>query len=283
MNTDHLRTYLEVAQTRNFNTAALRLNVTQSTVSARIKALEERLDRRLFRRHRSGAELTSAGRQFHRYAVMAVTAWEQGRQEVALPAGYRTVLDIGAQATLWDRLVNRWIAWMRNRAPDVALRFTADYSDRVGRGLLEGTVDLGVMYMPRQASGLIVEQLTEDKLILVSTTRRKLNKEWVEDYVYVDWGEEFRTEHAVAFPEWTAPAVTIDLGSAALRFILENGGSGYFPRRSVRQLLDGGHLYRVARAPVFRRPIYMVYPSNPVDSDIIELAVKGLREMTRAG
>ncbi len=281
MNIDHLRTYLEVAQTRNFNTAALRLSVTQSTVSARIKALEERLDRPLFRRHRAGAELTSAGRQFHRYAVMAVTAWEQGRQEVALPAGYRTVLDIGAEATLWDRLVNPWIAWMREHAPDVALRFTADYSDRVGRGLLEGTVDMGVMYMPRQAPGLVVEQLSVDKLILVSTTRRKLCRTWVEDYVYIDWGEEFRTEHAVAFPEWSAPAVTIDLGSAALRFIMENGGSGYFPRRAVQPLLDGGYLFRVARAPVFRRPIYLVYPSNPVDSDIIALAIRGLRDLAR--
>ena len=42
MNIEHIRTFLEIATTGNFNVAADHLNVTQSTVSARIKALEER-------------------------------------------------------------------------------------------------------------------------------------------------------------------------------------------------------------------------------------------------
>jgi hypothetical protein len=61
MNIEHMRTFLEVAATANFNRAAERLNVSQSTVSARIRALEQQLDRRLLVRARSGAELTAAG------------------------------------------------------------------------------------------------------------------------------------------------------------------------------------------------------------------------------
>ena len=48
VNIEHMRTFLEVAATANFNRAAERLHVSQSTVSARVKALEEQLDRKLF-------------------------------------------------------------------------------------------------------------------------------------------------------------------------------------------------------------------------------------------
>ncbi|MDZ7828139.1 MAG: aldehyde dehydrogenase family protein [Halofilum sp. (in: g-proteobacteria)] len=44
VNIDHMRTFLEVAATGDFQLASDRLNVTQSTVSTRIKVLEQRLD-----------------------------------------------------------------------------------------------------------------------------------------------------------------------------------------------------------------------------------------------
>jgi DNA-binding transcriptional LysR family regulator len=89
MNIEHLRTFLEIAETGNFNRAAERLHVTQSTVSARIRTLEEQLDRSLFVRARNGAELTAAGRHFQRYALTTVRAWQQARQRIALPEGLR--------------------------------------------------------------------------------------------------------------------------------------------------------------------------------------------------
>ncbi len=47
MHMDQIKTFLKVAATRNFNRAAANLNVTQSTVSARIRTLEDRLGRAL--------------------------------------------------------------------------------------------------------------------------------------------------------------------------------------------------------------------------------------------
>jgi DNA-binding transcriptional LysR family regulator len=60
MKIDHIRTFLEISNCGNFNRAAENLNVTQSTVSARIKAMEDRFGRVLFKRGHSGVELTSA-------------------------------------------------------------------------------------------------------------------------------------------------------------------------------------------------------------------------------
>ena len=58
------RTFLMVAETGSFIDTARKMNVTQSTVSARIKGLEDLFGRSLFDRSKSGAELTGAGAQF---------------------------------------------------------------------------------------------------------------------------------------------------------------------------------------------------------------------------
>ena len=61
------RTFLMVAETGSFIDAARKMNVTQSTVSARIKSLEDLLGRPLFERSKNGAELTSSGSQFQKH------------------------------------------------------------------------------------------------------------------------------------------------------------------------------------------------------------------------
>ena len=77
MNLDHVRTFLEVAACGNFNRAAETLNVTQSTVSARIKALEERFGHPLFQRGRAGAELTAALRAPAEGATAPLPWWRR--------------------------------------------------------------------------------------------------------------------------------------------------------------------------------------------------------------
>ena len=68
MHIDQIRTFIEVAATGNFNRAAENLNITQSTVSARIRTHEDRLGRKLFTRDHSGAQRTPSGERFQNYA-----------------------------------------------------------------------------------------------------------------------------------------------------------------------------------------------------------------------
>ena len=271
MNIDLARTFLEIVDTGNFNKAAERLSVTQSTVSMRIKALEDELGRPLFVRSKTGTQMTAAGLQFRRYATTMVRVWEQARQELALPPGFRTVLNIGGQFSLWDRLLVQWIPWMRTAMPDVALRAEVGLSDGIMRQLTEGLLDVGVMYSPTSRPGLHIEKLLEERLVLVSTRRRPVG-EWDDDYVFVDWGPEFRAGHSQAFPDLKTPAVTVGLGALGLQHILAHGGTGYFPMRVARTYLAAGRLFEVTGAPEFRRPAYLVHAEDegdvPVDVEI---------------
>ncbi len=279
MNLEHIWTFLEVADTGNFNRAAENLNVTQSTVSSRIKSLEQGFGHPLLARSHSGCELTAAGHQFRHYANGMQRLWQKSHQAVTLKPGFRSVLSIGAQVSLWERLVLDWIGWMRERAPDVALRIEADYSPSQMRQLADGLLDIGVMYQPRHTSGLVVEKLLEEKLILVATDKREVSPGWVEDYVFVDWGDVFLSEHAEAFPQMETAAVTVGLGALGLQYILKNGGSGYFPLRVVQPLIEEGRLFRLDGAPTLRRPAYVVYRGDPADQETRDLALEGLRSI----
>jgi DNA-binding transcriptional LysR family regulator len=125
----------------------------------------------LFERSKHGAELTHAGRQFHRYAVSMIRLWEEARQQVAIPPGYRTTLRVGGFYSLWVRLLIRWISALESRAPDVAIRAELGMPDRLMRLLFEGIIDIGVMYTPQLRPGLEVEELLQDQLVLVSADK----------------------------------------------------------------------------------------------------------------
>ena len=281
MKIDHIRTFLEISDCGNFNRAAENLHVTQSTVSARVKAMEDRFGQVLFKRSHSGVELTPAGQHFREYALNIQRLWQQAQQRVSLPENYSQSIGLGSQVSLWNSLILKWIPWMRQNARDVAVHVEADYSPSLMRQLSDGLLDIGVMYNPRQTPGLVIEDLLEETLVLVATDRREVASGWIEDYVFVDWGAEFRRRHSEAFPDMDTPAVSVGLGSLGLEYIRQNGGSGYFPTRVVQPLIDSNELHPVEGAPTMQRPAYMVYPEVARFRDTLELALEGLREIAQ--
>jgi len=263
-----------VAETGSFIDAARKMNVTQSTVSARIKVLEEQFGRSLFERSRNGATLTAAGEQFQKHALALVRLWQHAQLEVGLSGQHRDHLAVGAQATLWDGFLLKWISWLRDNIPDIAISASASLSAVMIQRLLEGTLDLAIMYRPGQPPGLTIEHLFDEEFVLVTSCsgRRRHSS----DYVLMDWGPEFHAEHAAAYPDLTNTSVHLDLGSLGLDFLLANEASGYFPRRLVRQHLSRRRLRIPARARAFSCPVYMVYPETR-DEEAYEPILKGLR------
>lgn len=280
MNLEHMRAFLEVAATGNFNRAAERLNVTQSTVSSRIQALETQLDQRLFHRGRDGVRLTPAGHRVYRYMELAVRAWQQARQEAALPQAMSSSLGLGVHFNLYDRVVPAWLRWMREHAGDTAIRVDADFSDSLNRAVADGLLDLALVYVPRTLPGTAFERLIEERVVLVSTKPRAARKGYVEDYVLVDWGDEFRNWHSLTYPDMPAPALTVGFSTMGLQYILEHGGSGYFLEENVRPLVAERRLHRVKGAPSFERTVYMVRALDSPNAGLVDWALKGLRAAT---
>jgi DNA-binding transcriptional LysR family regulator len=275
MDMDQVRTFLEVVEAGSFVRAAEALNVTQSTVSARIKELEVRLGQPLFVRRKSGATLTTAGKRFQPHAATLLHVLQQARQDIALPAEMRAVLNIGGQFSLWERILLQWMGRFRAARPDVAVRAEVGTPESLMRHLADGLLDFVVMYAPEARPGFRIEKLMDESLMLVAT-RANHGGPGEPDYVFVDWGQDFDAWHSDQFPQYGAPALHVSLGALGLRHILANGGAGYFPARVVAEDIAKKRLYPVRSAPQFVRPAHVIYPAEG-ESEVRIAALESLR------
>jgi DNA-binding transcriptional LysR family regulator len=236
------RTFLEIAASGSFLRASERLHVTQTAVSARVKALEALLGRRLFVRHKSGATLTPAGQQF-------------------VPRGRSSLLTVGCEASLWDPLMLNWLLWMRQHEPRLALRAEVGLPADLLARVANGTLDIAVLYAPQQRPGIRVDLLIEEKLVFV-TTAPSGRVPTSDQYVHIDWGPEFAAQFALAYPGLSDAAVSASLGPLGLAYVLAAGGGGYFRQAVLREHLAAGRLHRVKGAPEFSYPAYAVHAAN---------------------
>lgn len=280
MDLELARTFLEVVAARSFVAAAETLHVTQSTVSMRIRQLEQQLNVRLFVRNRDGAVLTSAGTQFQRHATALVRVWQQARQDLALPRGFRTTLRIGGEAGLWNRWLHDLVPWMRQNAAEIALRCEVGLAEGMTHALIEGLLDIAVTYSPQSRPGLTIIRVAEEELVMVET-RQNGDEAAGREQIYVDWGEEFRRQHRMTFPDFPIPALFIGLGTLGFDYLLRNGGAGYFPKSLAAPACASGAIRVVPGAPNFVLPVFAAHAAG-AEKDVIDTVLRGIAGIVTA-
>jgi LysR family transcriptional regulator, flagellar master operon regulator len=277
MDIDLARTFLEIVTSGSFMNASKRLNLTQSTVSLRVKRLEELLGKPVFIRSKSGVELTPAGEQFERFARSMLKVWEEAKHQVAVPDGYEKSLIVGSQYSLWPKFSMRWLRLLERLMPEVALRAEMGNPDRLIRMMLDGVLDIALMYTPQLRPGLEVEVIMEDSLVLASCDPDHTDG-LDENYVFIDWGPEFVQAHKTYFPDFRTSHVVLALGTLSARYVVAHQRSAYFPARFIEDEVEEGTLAVVRGAPVFPFPVYAVWHSD-ADAELVARALTTLRRV----
>lgn len=278
---DTAQTFLKVAETNSFQLAAKHLNVTQSTVSARIRGLEERLGLKVFERSRSGATLNAHGRAFLRHAAAMVHAWEEGKRAAALPVETRDRIAVGGEHNLWTRLLALWLLELRTALPAAHVSAEAADANRLLDGLVQSRLDVAVMHAAPDRHDLIVERLMDDELVLVTTDPEG---GYEDRYVDIAWPMD---EHARAQREQLVARArtTIDLGFSSVNYLIISQAAGYLPRRLVDPFVRAKRLHLAPDAPVFHSAVFVVRrvgqtsfgieKSLTILRDLASLAVRG--------
>lgn len=258
MNQQTLQTFLAILDTGSLVRASEALNVTQSTVTARLQTLEEEMGQPLLHRSKSGVTLTAAGVRFQRYAETITGLWRQARQEVALPAGLPGLCNLACDHRLWPGLGEHLFNAIKTRHPDIAMSIWLGSMDEVARWLNEGKSDLALTH--RSAIGPRQGQLAlpMDEIILVSTLPDGPIR-FDPGYVFVENGEAFGRDHAAAYADADTARLSFGDPKTGLAHILTSGGSAYLPRRMAEDHIKEGTLHVLQDAPVFHRKIYLTF------------------------
>jgi len=274
MDIDFLRTFIEVNRTRHFAKTAKDLFVSQSTISARIRLLEESLGVKLFTRDRNDIRLTKAGERLLPQAELIVSQWDETKREILTSDRGLQTLSVGSVSSLWDILLQDWLGKLKEKMPDLQFKGESLGSFSQTRALLARTLDVGLMFEPPKVADLEAKWICKIELVLISSQKGLSISEALEnDYIFVEWGTTFLTEHGRAFPNISPPRLQLDLGRWAVDYLLHNGGSAYLAKTMATSHLESGNLHLVKEAPSFQHEAFAVFNKKSKNRELVEQAL----------
>jgi DNA-binding transcriptional LysR family regulator len=172
MTFEQLRIFLEVARQEHLTRAAESLNLTQSAVSAAIKALEMRHGVILFDRVGRRIALTEAGRLFVDEARGVMERARAAELALADLGGSASgLLRVHASQTVASYWLPARLVAYHERYPRVDLRLTVGNTLSAAEAVLAGAAELAVVEGEVSIKGLSRETVAEDRLVLVVGSR----------------------------------------------------------------------------------------------------------------
>lgn len=260
MNTDLLRTFLEIAKTRHFGHAAENLYLTQSAVSSRIKQLEDIIGLPVFTRQRNNILLTTAGERLLPHAEALLASWQLAVQEVGVPSKKNAQLSLGGTSNLWDTFLQSLLPQLSIKFPNLYMRTEINNPQHLVRSLLGGRVDIFATLDPPANGDFEIEVVGELELIMVCNHPGKhIDDIPILGHVFVDWGTAFNIQQARLFSEPVAPILHTAQSRIALEFILSHRGAAYLPRALVQSYLDDEYLFQVTDTLEVDQQVFAVY------------------------
>src|SRR5262245_27991342 len=168
MDTRQLTAFCAVVDKRSFSQAAETLGVTQPAVSLQVRALEERLGRRLLDRSGRRVEPTEAGRLLYRSARRMLQLERQLVDELEQEetGELRGALAIGASTGPGAHLVPLLLCEFNREHPGVQVALTVSDTHAVIEQVAERELELGVVGALRRHRSLRFEPLARDEIVL---------------------------------------------------------------------------------------------------------------------
>jgi DNA-binding transcriptional LysR family regulator len=164
----HLRYFVAVAEERHFGRAADRLHIAQPPLSQQIRRLEAELGVELLRRTTRRVELTPGGEVLLERARGILAAVDLAAEDCRLAAaGEVGRLSVGFTGSTTYALLPVVAKALRNGIPRVELALHGEMTTPAQvEGLLDSTLDLGLLRPPVRTHELKVEVIRSEPLIL---------------------------------------------------------------------------------------------------------------------
>lgn len=292
---DSVDVFVEVVNAQSFSRAAARLGIPATTVSARIRRLEERLGTALLHRTTRRLSLTDAGERYFAHCAQAIDLVQQAERAVATTLEEpRGRLRITAPADLAQTVLVPVIAAYQARYPavEIDLLVSNHYRDLVGEG-----IDLAIRVGELRSSSLIVRRfftsalglwaapdylarqpglhsladLTQQKLVRMRTNRR--------DIVLRDGAEQFA-------PDSMPGNLQLDDMLTCQAFAEGGLGIALLPLFCQTSVGDAARLVRVLpHVQTEEFPVNFLYPRQnlvpPTVRAFIDLAIRTQRDDKR--
>ena len=268
MRLEHLDAFVEISRRGTVSQAAEALFVTQPTLTARLKSLEQELDAVLFIRSGRGMRLSEAGHAFLPYAERALDATAAGKRMLGeLARGESGHLALGAAPAVSTYVLPRILTRFRGTHPKVGLAVRTGHSEEILELVLREQVQIGLGRALRHPDVEAIPLYHDELVLVVDPTHRfaqagTIGTEEISDVQLILFdrtssyhrltNEFFRG--AGAIPRAVMELDNID---AAKKMVEQGLGVALLPHTAVAGELEAGALRAVtlSDAPTLRREI----------------------------
>ncbi|WP_238653081.1 LysR family transcriptional regulator [Paenibacillus piscarius] len=145
MNIENLEAFVFVVHLGSFNKAAEALFLSQPSVTARIRSLENEMNVKLFHRNGRYIQLTEGGKKLIPYAEKILQSYREAtykmNQHIALPEEVR----IGCSISISNYLLPGLLESFRAKFPDTRVKILSYPSEQIMTRILEEEVDFGLV------------------------------------------------------------------------------------------------------------------------------------------
>jgi LysR family nitrogen assimilation transcriptional regulator len=168
MDLKQLEYFVRVAELGSFTRASIALDIAQPALSRQVRLLEVELRQSLLVRNGRGATPTEAGKLLLEHARGILHQVERAREELGRVRGALAGrVAIGLPPSLARVLTVPLTRAFRQQMPDAQLSIIEGLSAAMQEWLVNGRLDIAVLYNAQPASGIEISPLLDEDLLLV--------------------------------------------------------------------------------------------------------------------
>lgn len=189
MNLRRLKYFLKIVDVGSVTQASEVLHIAQPALSQQLATLEGEFRQQLLIRTGKGVTPTAAGKVLYRHAQIILRQFEQAQAEVLNAAQTLTgTVSVGlAPGTAAAEMALPLLKAVRSRHPDVLLHLNENFGTTLGELILDGRMDMAVLYGDKPVVGLSFFPLLHEQLVLVAPRAMALPGDQIELPALASW------------------------------------------------------------------------------------------------
>ncbi|RXY99131.1 LysR family transcriptional regulator [Fictibacillus sp. S7] len=172
---DALKTFVTLAEVKNFTKTAERLRMSQPSVSLHIKNLEKEFRTQLFIRSPKFLQITPTGELLYDRAKQILTIYEQARQQIL--EHHTTIkgeLKIGASFTIGEYILPALLYQLQKNHAELELQVLIGNTEEIVSSVRNYKVDFGLIEGQTNEKEVSVHPFMKDELFIVSSPNHPL-------------------------------------------------------------------------------------------------------------
>ncbi len=277
MHIENYNTFLVLARTLNFSKTAEKLNLVQSTVSARIVELEKYLDKKLFVRSKRCVELTNSGQLLLPYAIKLVETEAEGKKLIKGVKEFEDCLRITVPGSVYRQKISEVVEKFYSLYPqyrlDIRFHKTSSQLDM----FMDNETDIGFISRKPITSKVEVSSYIKYSWILVA--RKDYN---IPDVIkasellslelsYNHLNPEYNEWLLDVLPNGLKSRISLNNTSQLIEYVNKGYLCAFLPSYSIEKELSEGSFKQISIEGVTDNEfdIYMAVNKKRIKSDVV--------------